>query len=107
MARREAEKEENERRRRNLAGPSDAQLEWWRNNVPLVRDHHQRGDFERTEDGELITWVNDKCFYTNRGITAYGLPQTNKVCKDPFKPKTDLFKDMGKKLDESAKGRAP
>jgi hypothetical protein len=107
IAQRQAEKEEKERRRANLAGPSDSQLEWWRNNVPLVRDHHQRGDSERAEGGELITWINDKCFYTNRGISTYGLPQTSKVCKDPPKTETDLFKDMRKKLDESAKGRIP
>jgi hypothetical protein len=35
------------------------------------------------------------------------MPQTTSVCKDHFKPKTDLFKDMRKKLDENAKGRAP
>jgi len=29
------------------------------------------------------------------------------VCKDPPKPETDLFKDMRKALDASAKGRAP
>ena len=51
--------------------------------------------------------MNDKCFYTNHGITTFGLPQTGMVCKDPPKPETDLFKDMRKKLDEGAKGRAP
>jgi hypothetical protein len=35
------------------------------------------------------------------------MPQTSKVCKDPPKPETELFKDMRKKLDEGAKGRAP
>ncbi len=107
IARRQAEEEGNERRRRNLAGLSDSQLEWSRNNVPLVRDYHQRNDAERAEGGELITWMNDKCFYTNRGITTFGLPQTSMVCKDPPKPQTDLFKDMRKKLDLSAKGPNP
>jgi len=107
IARRQAEDEENEKRRRNLAGPSDSQLEWSRHNVPLVRDHHQLNDTEHAEGGELITWMNDKCFYTNRGITTFGLPQTSLVCKDPPKPETDLFKDMRKKLDESAKGPIP
>jgi hypothetical protein len=106
-ARRQSEKEGNERRRRNLAGPSDAQLEWSRNNVPLIRDYHQLNDTERAEGGELITWMNDKCFYTNHGITTFGLPQTAMVCKDPPKPETELFKDMRKKLDEGAKGPAP
>jgi hypothetical protein len=106
-ARRQSDKEGKERRWRNLAGPSDSQLEWSRNNVPLIRDYHQFGDSERAEGGELITWVNDKCFYTTHGLTTFGLPQTGMVCKDPPKPETDLFKDMRKKLDESAKGRAP
>jgi hypothetical protein len=106
-ARRQSDKEETERRRRNLAGPSDSQLEWWRNNVPLIRDYHQSGDSERAEGGELITWVNDKCFYTTHAISTFGMPQTGMVCKDPPKPETDLFKDMRRKLDESAEGRAP
>jgi hypothetical protein len=106
-ARRQSEKEGNERRRRNLAGPQDSQLEWSRNNVPLVRDYHQLNDTEHAEGGEVITWMNDKCFYTNHGITTFGLPQTSMVCKDPPKPETELFKDMRKKLDEGAKGSAP
>jgi hypothetical protein len=35
------------------------------------------------------------------------MPQTTKVCKDPPKPETDLFKDMRKKLDAGAKRRVP
>jgi hypothetical protein len=106
-ARRQSDKEGNERRWRNLAGPSDSQLEWSRNNAPLIRDYHQFGDSERADGGELITWMNDKCFSTTHGLTTFGLPQTGMVCKDPPKPETDLFKDMRKKLDEGAKGRAP
>ena len=105
-ARRQSDREESERRWRNLAGPSESQLEWWRNNAPLARDH-QLGDTEHADGGELITWVNDKCFYTTQGITTFGMPQTSKVCKDPPKPETELFKDMRKKLDESAKRRVP
>jgi hypothetical protein len=107
VARRQSDKEENERRWRNFAGPSDSQLEWSRNNVPLIRDYRQFGDDERAEGGELITWANDKCYYTTHGITTFGMPQSSKVCKDPPKPQTDLFKDMREKLDEGAKGRAP
>jgi hypothetical protein len=106
-ARRQSDKELNERRWRNLAGPSDSQLEWSRNNAPLIRDYHQFGDSEHAEGGELIAWANDKCFYTTHGLTTFGLAQTGMVCKDPPKPETDLFKDMRKKLDEGAKGRAP
>jgi hypothetical protein len=105
-ARRQSDREESERRRRNLAGPSESQLEWWRNNAPLARDH-QLGDTEHAGGGEIITWVNDKCYYTTHGITTFGMPQTSKVCKDPPKPETELFKDMRKKLDESAKRRVP
>ena len=107
VARRQSDKEENERRWRNLAGPSDSQLKWSRNNVPLIRDYRQFGDDQRAEGGELITWANDKCYYTTHGITTFGMPQSSQVCKDPPKPQTDLFKDMRKKLDEGAKGRAP
>jgi hypothetical protein len=105
-ARRQSDKEESERRRRNLAGPSESQLEWWRNNTPLARDH-QLSDTEHAEGGEIITWVNDKCYFTTHGITTFGMPQTSQVCKDPPKPETELFKDMRKRLDEGAKGRAP
>ena len=107
VAQRQAEKENKERRWRNLAGPSDSQLEWSRNNAPLIRDYHQWGDSERAEGGELITWANDKCFYTTHGIATFGMPQTSMVCKDPPKPETDLFKDMRKKLDAAANGKAP
>ena len=106
-ARRQADQQQNERRWRNLAGPSESQLEWWKNNAPLTRDHHLPGDSEHAEGGELITWVDDKCFYTTHSITTFGMPGTSKVCKDPPKAETDLFKDMRKKLDEGAKGRAP
>jgi hypothetical protein len=107
LARRQADKEANERRWRNLAGPSESQLEWSRNNAPLIRNYHQFGDDEHAAGGELITWVNDKCYYTTHGITTFGMPQTSMLCKDPPKPETDLFKDMRKKLDDGAKGRAP
>jgi hypothetical protein len=105
-ARRQSDKEESERRWRNLAGPQESQLEWWRNNTPLARDH-QLGDAEHSEGGEIITWVDDKCYFTTHGITTFGMPQTSKVCKDPPKAETELFKDMRKKLDEGAKGRVP
>jgi hypothetical protein len=105
-ARRQSDKEESGGRWRNLAGPSESQLEWWRNNTPLARDH-QLSDTEHAEGGEIITWVNDKCYFTTHGISTFGMPQTSKVCKDPPKPETELFKDMRKRLDEGAKGRAP
>jgi hypothetical protein len=99
--------DEAEKRRRNLAGPSDSQLDWARNNAAPRRDHHEAGDEERAEGGELITWVSDKCYWTTHGFTTLGMPQTQKICKDPFKPNTEMFKDMGKKLDERAINRLP
>jgi hypothetical protein len=105
-ARRQSDREENERRWRNLAGPSESQLEWWKNNAALAGDH-KLGDTEHAEGGELITWMNDKCYFTTHGVTTFGMPQTSQVCKDPPKPETELFKDMRKKLDAGAKGPAP
>jgi hypothetical protein len=102
--RRKGASEETERQRRNLAGPSASQLEWWQHNAPLVRGHHELGDTEYAAGGEVITWLNDKCFYTTNGITTFGMPQTSKVCKDPPKPETHLFKDMRKQLDEYQRG---
>ena len=106
-ARRQSDLEENERRWRNLAGPSESQLRRSRNNAPLIRDYHQKGDSERAEGGELIAWMGSKCYFTTHGITTMGLPETSMVCKDPPKPETELFKDMRKQLDEAAKGPVP
>jgi hypothetical protein len=107
VGKRQIDSEELERRWRNLAGPSDSQLDWSRNNIPLVHDHHELGDTERAEGGEVITWENDKCYWTTRGITTFGMPETSKVCKDLEKPDGDLFKDMRKKLDERNTNRTP
>jgi hypothetical protein len=104
--RRQSDQEDAERRWRNLAGPSGSQLQWWKDNAPLIRDHRS-GDNEKAEGGELITWVNDKCYFTTHGITTFGMPQTSEVCKDPPKPDTELFKDMRKKLDERSKASSP
>lgn len=104
--RRKVENDEAVRRQRNLAGPSEAQLDWERNNVPLERSH-QDGDTEHAEGGEVITWINDKCFYTTLGLSAIGMPQISAVCKDPPKPDTELFKEMRKKLDERNTSRTP
>ena len=106
-ARRRETNEETERQRRNLAGPSAAQLEWWKQNAPWVRDHHELGDTEGAAGGEVITWLNDRCFYTTKGITTFGMPQTSKVCKDPPKPETHLFQDMRKQLDERELSSTP
>jgi hypothetical protein len=104
--RRQSDREEDEIRRRDLAGPSESQLQWWKDNAPLARDHLS-GNSEKAEGGELIAWINDKCYFTTQGITTFGLPQTNRVCKDPPKPETELFKDMRKQLDERSMARAP
>ncbi len=104
---RKIENDEAERRRRNLAGPSDSQLDWARSNAAIVGEHHAVGDSERAEGGEAITWENDKCYWTTHGVTIYGMPQTLKVCKDPPQADAELFKEMRKKLDERDASRAP
>ena len=104
--RRQLDRQEDEIRRRNLAGPSQSQLQWWKDNAPPARDHLS-GNGEKAEGGELITWMNDKCYFTTHGVTTLGLPQTSGVCKDPPKPETELFKDMRKQLDERSMARAP
>jgi len=104
---RKIENDEAERRRRNLAGPSDSQLDWARNNAAIVGEHHKLGDSERAEGGEVITWENDKCYWTTHGVTIYGMQQTSKVCKDPPKADAELFKEMRKKLDERDTDRTP
>lgn len=106
-AQREIDNDEAEKRRRNLAGPSDSQLDWARNNAAIVGGHHKLGDSERAEGGEAITWENDKCYWTTHGVTIYGMPQTSKVCKDPPKADAELFKEMRKKLDERDTRRTP
>jgi hypothetical protein len=99
--------EEQAGRWRNLAGPSDSQLDWAKSNAPPVSERHKLGDSERAEGGGVITWENDRCYWTTRGITSFGMPQTSKVCKDPPKPEVELFKDMQKKLDERDARRTP
>lgn len=34
--------------------------------LPKVKPEHKRGDTQRFDDGEIRTWVNDKCYVTNR-----------------------------------------
>jgi hypothetical protein len=106
-AKRLIEKQDIEKRRKNLAGPSESQLEWWKGNAPLTPDHPSAGDREHSEGGEQIEWTNDKCFYTTRTISADGTLQGGKICKDPPKPATDLFKDMRKTLEDRAKASVP
>jgi hypothetical protein len=106
-AQRKVDNEEAERRRRNLAGPSDSQLDWARNNAAVTSEHHKWGDSERAEGGEVITWENEKCYWTTHGVTIYGMLQTVKVCKDPPKTDAELFKEMRKKLDERGASPTP
>jgi hypothetical protein len=84
---------------RNLAGPSQAQLERSIKSTP-DDSRHNAGDTEHV-DGGLVTWVNDRCYYTTAGVsTSLTGRATLKVCK-PKKsaPDGDLFKDMERKLD--------
>lgn len=105
--RRRIDDAEAERRRRNLAGPSESQLDWARNNAAVTGEDHKLGDSERAEGGEMITWVSDKCYWTTHGATIYGMLQTAKVCKDPPKADAELFKEMRTKLDEREASRTP
>lgn len=95
------------RQHRNLAGPSDSQLQRAREIAPSTSEHHEPGKSERSEGGEVITWENDQCYITNHGTTTFGPPQTLRVCKDPPKPETQLFKDMQKSLDDRVTNRTP
>ncbi len=54
---------------------------------------HKNGDTQLLGDGEIITWVSDKCYATNRPFAAPQLDgsRLNVVCKDPFNARTDLF----------------
>lgn len=104
---RKIDADEAERRRRNLADPSDSQLDWARNNAAIVSEHHKLGDSERAEGGGVITWENDKCYWTTHGVTTYGMPQTTKICKDPPRADAELFNEMRKKLDERDTSRTP
>jgi hypothetical protein len=78
-----------------------------RNLVPVPGAQHKAGRSERSEGGEVITWEDDECFWTTRGINPNGMPETKKICKDPFKPDVQMFKDMRKKLDEDFVSQGP
>jgi len=42
---------------------------------------HKAGDTEHFEGGEVITWVNERCYFSNRpGPTGFG-GESKKVCK--------------------------
>ena len=42
---------------------------------------HKAGDTEHFEGGEVITWVNERCYYSNRpGPMTFG-GASQKVCK--------------------------
>lgn len=73
----------------------------------MKNEHHLFGDSERAEGGELIDWTNDQCYWATRPITTFGMPQTSKICKDPFKPDGNFFKAMHKKLDERETSHTP
>ncbi|GAC1303492.1 MAG: hypothetical protein NVSMB10_05580 [Steroidobacteraceae bacterium] len=99
--------EEAEKRRRNLAGLSDSQLDWAKRNAPWAHDHHEAGDTEHESGGQVITWVSGKCYWTTPGAAFSGMSRTTKVCKDPPKPDNELFTDMRKKLDDRGSTRDP
>jgi hypothetical protein len=39
----------------------------------------------------LLTWANDKRYYTTHGITTFGMSRTNEVCEDAPKAAMDLW----------------
>jgi hypothetical protein len=49
------------------------------------QDATQRRDESQSfQGGEVITWINDRCFVTNRGWTPFDInPQSQVLCKDP------------------------
>ena len=61
---------------------------------------HQAGEQYRSEDGEWIVWVSDRCYIVS-GVPPLGLPDilarsipTRTVCQGGFGPQSDLFKDL-------------
>jgi hypothetical protein len=52
---------------------------------PIDTNHHAAGESQHYEGGEVITWLNDRCYYTSKGTPDphSGMPTTQKVCKDP------------------------
>jgi hypothetical protein len=52
--------------------------------VPDRDATQRRGDSQRFEGGEVISWISDRCFYTNRGWDPFTvIPQAQLLCKDP------------------------
>jgi hypothetical protein len=61
---------------------------------------HQAGEQYRSETGETIVWVNDRCYIVS-GVPLLGMPDvlarsipTRTVCQDDSSPRSDLFKDL-------------
>jgi hypothetical protein len=71
---------------------------------------HQIGDSQRFADGELITWINDQCYVSNRPLAGPQLDpgRPNVVCKDRSALHDDLFDYLKpsylRALDPAAEG---
>jgi hypothetical protein len=52
--------------------------------LPNPDPTQRAGSSQSFEGGEVISWVDDRCFYTNHGWVPYQIiPPAQKVCKDP------------------------
>jgi hypothetical protein len=61
--------------------------------LPKKELQRRTGTTQRYDDGEIITWISERCYATNRPHVAEQLDKNklNVICKDPFGPQTDLF----------------
>jgi hypothetical protein len=77
---------------------------------PPKASRHQAGDTERFEGGEILTWVNDRCYYTNQNYRSpywagygfgSGVQLQRPVCKGgpPAEPQI-TFEEWRKKKGE-------
>lgn len=57
------------------------------------RIQHRQGSTQRFDDGEMITWISERCYVSNRPLAGPQLieDRPNVVCKDRRKPRDDLF----------------
>jgi hypothetical protein len=61
--------------------------------LPKEVMRRREGTTQRFDDGEMITWISERCYVTNRPPSGPQLieDRLNVVCKNPGKPRDDLF----------------
>lgn len=61
--------------------------------LPTERIRRREGTTQRLGDGEMITWIDERCYVTNRASPGPQLIEDwiNVVCKNRSKPRGDLF----------------